>query len=157
MSFGHRAVLALIQRVSEASVSVAGERIAAIGPGILALIAVEPADGAAEVERMADRLTKFRLFGDDKGRMNLDIGAVGGELLLVPQFTLTADTDSGHRPSFSGCAPPEQARALLEELTERIQKTGQPVATGSFGADMSVALVNEGPATFSLHVKPARS
>lgn len=150
-------MLALIQRVSEASVSVGGERIAAIDQGVLALIAVEPGDGAAEVVRMADRLVKFRLFADVEGRMNLDIGAVRGGLLLVPQFTLAADTVSGNRPSFSGCAPPEQARALFDDLCLRIQILGQDVVSGRFGAEMQVALVNEGPVTFSIQVRPSRS
>jgi len=150
-------MLALIQRVSEASVSISAERIASIGPGVLALIAVERGDGPAEVERMADRLLKFRLFADGEGRMNLDIGSAKADLLLVPQFTLAADTDSGNRPSFSGSAPPDEARELFDALTRRIQSLGQAVATGRFGAEMQVALVNEGPVTFSIHVKLSRS
>jgi D-tyrosyl-tRNA(Tyr) deacylase len=150
-------MLALIQRVSEASVAGAGEKIAAIGEGVLALIAVERGDGAAEVARMADRLLKIRLFPDVEGRMNRDIGAVQGGLLLVPQFTLAADTASGNRPSFSGSAPPDQARALFDDLCLRIQNLGQDVATGQFGAEMQVALVNEGPVTFSIQVTPSRS
>jgi D-aminoacyl-tRNA deacylase len=149
-------MLALIQRVSEAGVTVAAERIASIGKGVLALIAVERGDDEPEVERMADRLLKFRLFNDAEGRMNLDIGAVQGELLLVPQFTLAADTRSGHRPSFSGSAPPERARALFNQLVRAIEARGQMVATGRFGADMQVALINDGPVTFWITVKPAR-
>jgi D-tyrosyl-tRNA(Tyr) deacylase len=99
---------------------------------------------------MAARLLRFRLFTDEAGRMNLDIGQAGGELLLIPQFTLAADTDSGHRPSFSGSAPPEQARAGFAALVETIADTGQRVATGRFGANMQVALVNDGPVTFQL-------
>lgn len=148
-------MLALIQRVSEASVSVAGQRIASIGTGVLALIAVEHDDTQPEAVRMADRLLKFRLFSDSQGRMNLNIGAVRGELLLVPQFTLAADTSNGHRPSFSGSAPPERARALFERLAGEIQGRGQAVATGRFGADMRVALVNDGPVTFWITVKPS--
>jgi len=150
-------MLALIQRVSEASVSVGGKRIAAIDAGVVALVAVERGDSQAEVERMADRLLKFRLFADAQGRMNLDIGAVQGGLLLVPQFTLAADTATGNRPSFSGSAPPEQARALFDELARTIHDLGQKVVTGRFGAEMQVALVNEGPVTFSIAVKPSRS
>jgi len=147
-------VIALLQRVAEASVSVGGERIAAIGRGILALVAVERGDSEAEAERMAERLTRFRLFADGQGRMNLDLVAAEAELLLVPQFTLAADTDSGHRPSFSGSAPPGEARRLFEALTDAVRKRGQAAATGRFGATMQVALVNDGPVTFSLRVTP---
>ena len=145
-------MIALLQRVTEASVSVADETIAAIGRGMLALVAVEKGDGAAEAERMAERLLRFRMFGDSEGRMNLDLGAAGGDLLLVPQFTLAADTDSGHRPSFSGSADPGVARALFDELCESVRHRGQKVATGRFGANMQVALVNDGPVTFQLRV-----
>jgi D-aminoacyl-tRNA deacylase len=148
-------MIALLQRVSEASVSVGGERIAAIGLGVLALVAVERGDGQLEVGRMAERLLRFRLFADGEGRMNLDIGAAGGELLLVPQFTLAADTDSGHRPSFSGSAPPQEARRLFDALFETVRAEGQAVASGRFGADMRVALVNEGPVTFWLRIAPS--
>lgn len=147
-------MIALLQRVTEASVSVDGQRIAAIGRGVLALVAVERGDGEAEVERMAERLVRFRLFADGRGRMNLDLAAAGAELLLVPQFTLAADTDSGHRPSFSGSAPPEAARRLFEALAAAVAKRGQAAATGRFGATMQVALVNDGPVTFSLRVTP---
>jgi D-tyrosyl-tRNA(Tyr) deacylase len=149
-------VIALLQRVTEASVAVDDERIAAIGRGVLALVAVERGDGEAEAERMAERLLRFRLFADGQGRMNLDLGAAGAELLLVPQFTLAADTDSGHRPSFSGSAPAEQARSVFDDFVVRIRDLGQPVSTGRFGADMQVALVNDGPVTFSLRVPPFR-
>jgi D-tyrosyl-tRNA(Tyr) deacylase len=150
-------MLALIQRVSEASVSVGGQRIAAIGPGMLALIGVERRDDRPVVERMAERLLRFRLFSDAKGRMNLDLTSVQGQLMLVPQFTLAADTDSGHRPGFSGSAPPDQARSLFDDLVRQIQSLGQDVATGQFGADMQVYLVNEGPVTFSITVRPSHS
>lgn len=148
-------MIALLQRVSEANVSVDGERIAQIGRGILTLVAVEHGDGGSEVGRMAERLLRFRLFADGEGRMNLDIGEAGGELLLVPQFTLAADTDSGHRPSFSGSAPPQAARRLFDALIETVRAQGQPVVSGRFGADMRVALVNEGPVTFWLRVMPS--
>ena len=146
-------MIALLQRVSEASVSVAGERIAAIGTGILALIAVERGDGAAEVSRMAERLLGFRLFPDQRGRMNLDLGAVGGGLLLVPQFTLAADTGSGNRPGFSGLAPPDEGRRRFDELAAELRRRGQDVEVGRFGAAMQVALINDGPVTFQLCVK----
>jgi D-tyrosyl-tRNA(Tyr) deacylase len=145
-----QSVIALIQRVGEASVSVAGARIAAIGAGMLVLVAVERGDAAADIERMAERLLHFRLFPDAAGRMNRNIGEVGGELLLVPQFTLAADTDSGHRPSFSGAAPPDAARAGFEALIDCLARHGMQAATGRFGADMQVALVNDGPVTFRL-------
>jgi D-tyrosyl-tRNA(Tyr) deacylase len=122
---------------------------------MLVLVAVEHGDDDARIERMADRLLHFRLFPDEQGRMNLNIGQARGELLLVPQFTLAADTDSGHRPSFSGSAPPEQARTGFATLTEAVRRTGQSVATGRFGADMQVALVNDGPVTFTLRTPPA--
>lgn len=147
-------MIALLQRVTDASVTVAGRRIAEIGPGLLALIAVERGDGSAEVERMAARLLAFRMFSDADGRMNLNIAAAGGQMLLVPQFTLAADTDSGHRPSFSGAAPPEEARRGFDELVAALERTGQTVATGQFGADMRVALCNDGPVTFRLRVAP---
>ena len=146
-------MISLIQKVSEASVTVAGERIAEIGRGLLALVAVEQGDGRKEVERMAERLLKFRLFPDASGRMNLDLVAAGGALLLVPQFTLAADTDSGHRPSFSGSAPPDEAHAMFELLAQTVRSMDHPVATGLFGAEMQVALVNEGPVTFQLRVR----
>jgi len=146
-------VIALLQRVVSASVSVSGREIAGIGRGILALVAVEPQDGDKEVERMAERVLTYRLFPDDKGRMNRDIADVGGELLLVPQFTLAADTDSGNRPSFSTAASPELGRLRFGELVEAVRRRGQGVATGEFGADMQVALVNDGPVTFILRVK----
>jgi D-aminoacyl-tRNA deacylase len=145
-------MIALLQRVSEASVHVSGRKIAGIGRGILVLLAVEPGDERSEVERMSERLLKFRLFGDETGRMNRDISQVGGELLLVPQFTLAADTASGHRPGFSGAAAPELGRQRFLELVATVRGTGQAVATGEFGADMQVALVNDGPVTFLLRV-----
>lgn len=145
-------MIALLQRVSEAAVAIDKQCIAAIRHGMLVLLAVERGDGASEVERMAERLLRFRLFPDAKGRMNLDIGAVGGELLLVPQFTLAADTDTGHRPSFSGSAAPDAAKALFDALVDAIVRRGQAVAVGQFGADMQVALVNDGPVTFQLRV-----
>jgi D-tyrosyl-tRNA(Tyr) deacylase len=149
-------MIALLQRVSEAKVSVDGHCIAAIGLGVLVLVAIEPADGSAEVERMAERLLRFRLFPDQAGRMNRDIQAVGGELLLVPQFTLAADTASGNRPGFSGSAPPDRARARFDALVAALAQRGQTVATGRFGANMQVALVNDGPVTFQLRVTGAQ-
>jgi D-tyrosyl-tRNA(Tyr) deacylase len=148
-------VIALLQRVTEAAVSVAGRQIAAIGPGMLVLLAVEPADDTAVVERMADRLLAYRLFADQDGRMNLNLAAVAGELLLVPQFTLAADTDSGNRPSFSSAAEPALGRQRCDDLVAALGRRGQTVASGRFGADMQVALVNDGPVTFLLRVPHA--
>lgn len=148
-----RGVIALLQRVSSASVSVSGREIARIGQGILALVAVEPNDGDKEVGRMAERIVTYRLFSDESGRMNRDLSDIGGELLLVPQFTLAADTSSGNRPGFSTAASPELGRRRFGELVESVRKRGQRVATGEFGADMQVALVNDGPVTFLLRVR----
>lgn len=146
-------MIALLQRVSQASVSVSGREIAAIGRGILVLLAVEPTDAEREVERMSERILKYRIFPDENGRMNRDISAVGGDLLVVPQFTLAADTDAGHRPSFSSAAAPELGRRRFGELIDALRRRGQAVATGEFGAEMQVALVNDGPVTFMLRVR----
>lgn len=143
-------MIALIQRVTEARVVVAGEVVGAIGRGLLALVAVEPEDSEARAERLLERVLGYRVFPDDEGRMNLGLAAVGGGLLLVPQFTLAADTRKGMRPSFSSAAPPEEGRRLFGHLVERARAAHAPVATGRFGADMQVALVNDGPVTFWL-------
>ena len=143
-------MIALIQRVSKASVAVAGERIGAIGPGLLALVAVRPADDEPAADRLLARLLGYRVFGDAEGRMNLSLADTGGGLLLVPQFTLAADTRKGTRPGFSTAAPPEQARRLFDFLCQRARAAHPDVATGRFGADMQVSLVNDGPVTFWL-------
>ncbi len=143
-------MIALIQRVSSASVAVAGERIGAIGPGLLALVAVRPADDEPAADRLLARLLGYRVFGDAEGRMNLSLADTGGGLLLVPQFTLAADTRKGTRPGFSTAAPPEQARRLFDVLCQRARAAHPDVATGRFGADMQVSLVNDGPVTFWL-------
>lgn len=144
-------MLALIQRVTEAAVEVDGARVGAIGTGLLALVAVEPGDGEAEVARMAARLLGYRVFDDRQGRMNRSLADIGGGLLLVSQFTLAADTRSGMRPGFSTAAPPAAAERIFGELVERCRKTHPPgVETGRFGAHMSVHLVNHGPVTFLL-------
>ena len=143
-------MIALIQRVSSASVAVAGERIGAIGPGLLALVAVRPADDEPAADRLLARLLGYRVFGDAEGRMNLSLADTGGGLLLVPQFTLAADTRKGTRPGFSTAAPPEQARRLFDFLCQRARAAHPDVATGRFGADMQVSLVNDGPVTFWL-------
>jgi len=146
-------LIALIQRVSNAAVHVGGEQIGAIGQGILALVGVERGDGPAEAARLADRVLAYRIFGDAQGKMNLSLKDIGGELLAVPQFTLAADTQSGLRPSFSSAAAPAEGELLFIRFAEKAAETVH-VATGRFGADMKVSLVNEGPVTFWLQVKP---
>ena len=144
-------MLALIQRVTEASVRVEGEVVGAIGPGLLALVGVEPDDGDVQVARMADRLLGYRVFPDEAGRMNRGLGHTGGGLLLVSQFTLAADTRSGMRPGFSTAAAPELAEPLFSRLVETCrQKHTGGVETGRFGAHMVISLVNDGPVTFLL-------
>jgi D-tyrosyl-tRNA(Tyr) deacylase len=144
-------MLALIQRVTKARVTVAGETVGAIGPGLLALIGVEPGDGPAQVAKLGDRLLRYRVFQDPDGKMNLSLEDTGGGLLLVSQFTLAADTRSGLRPSFSTAAPPAEAEHIFGELVDYCrQHHRKPVETGRFGANMQVALVNDGPVTFLL-------
>jgi D-aminoacyl-tRNA deacylase len=143
-------MIALIQRVAEARVVVAGEVVGAIGCGLLAFVAVEPGDTAASAERLLERVLGYRVFPDADGRMNLSVRDVGGGLLLVSQFTLAADTRKGMRPSFSSAATPEEGRRLFDHLVVRARAVHPQVATGRFGADMQVALVNDGPVTFWL-------
>lgn len=143
-------MIALIQRVRQAAVHVDGERVGAIEVGLLALVAVQPGDGEANLQRMADRLLGYRVFPDEADRMNLSLRDCAGGLLLVPQFTLAADTRKGMRPSFTSAAPPEKGRADFQRLVEILQARHQPVATGRFGANMQVSLVNDGPVTFWL-------
>ena len=143
-------MIALIQRVRRASVEVDGELVGAIGPGLLALACVQPGDSPARIAKMADRLAAYRGFADAGGRMNLGLKDHGGGLLLVSQFTLGADTRSGLRASFSTAAPPQEARAGFEALVAACRERLPVVETGRFGADMQVALVNDGPVTFWL-------
>ncbi len=147
-------MIGLLQRVSEASVEVGGKCVAAIGPGLLVLVGVERGDGPGQVKRLAERLVAFRIFDDEAGRMNLDVREAGGALLLVPQFTLAADTAKGNRPGFSRAAEPARGEALFGELVEAVRAAGVPVAAGVFGATMRVGLCNEGPATFWLQAVP---
>lgn len=146
-------MIGLIQRVAEASVRVDGEVVGAIGPGLLALLAVEPGDTEDIGRKLIDRIVAYRVFGDADGRMNLSLGDTGGSLLLVSQFTLAADTRKGLRPSFTSAAPPELGRLLFERAVA-YAGTVLPgkVATGRFGAEMKVALVNDGPVTFWLQI-----
>jgi D-tyrosyl-tRNA(Tyr) deacylase len=143
-------VRALIQRVSEARVSVEGAVIGEIGPGLLVLVCAMAGDTEAEAERLAAKLAKLRIFRDDAGRMNRALPESGGAALVVSQFTLAADTARGNRPGFSAAAPPEEGRRLYEYFAAQLQAQGVAVATGRFGADMAVALVNDGPVTIWL-------
>jgi len=144
-------LLALIQRVTQARVDVDGETVGRIGPGLLPLVGVEPADGDAQVARMAERLLRYRVFADEQGRMNRSLADTGGGLLLVSQFTLAADTSSGLRPGFSTAAAPAEAERIFAELVASCRQRHAPgVETGRFGAHMVVSLVNDGPVTFLL-------
>jgi D-aminoacyl-tRNA deacylase len=141
---------ALIQRVRGARVEVAGEVVGAIDQGLLALVGVEPQDTPASVEKILHKLLNYRVFSDAAGKMNLSLSDVGGGLLLVSQFTLAADTKSGLRPSFSSAAPPALGAELFDLLVTQARAKHSQVATGRFGADMQVHLVNDGPVTFLL-------
>lgn len=144
-------MLTLIQRVTQASVSVEGQTIGAIGPGLLALVAIEPGDTEAHLSRMAERLLGYRVFSDEAGRMNRSLADTAGGLLLVSQFTLAADTRSGMRPSFTAAAPPAEAERGYNRFVEICRFRHPPgVETGRFGAHMVVSLINDGPVTFLL-------
>jgi D-aminoacyl-tRNA deacylase len=143
-------LIALLQRVTEAAVAVAGKPVASIGRGLLVLVAVRPADDDGNAQRLADRLLKYRVFSDEGGKMNLNLQQIAGDLLLVPQFTLAADTRHGLRPGFSSAAPPEQGKRLFELLVITAQAHHSKVASGVFGAHMQVSLTNDGPVTFWL-------
>lgn len=143
-------MIGLIQRVGEARVEVDGETVGAIGGGLLALVAVQPADGEAQAQRLLDRLLGYRVFADAEGRMNRSLTDTGGGLLLVSQFTLAADTRSGMRPGFSSAAAPEQAQRWFDRLVELARLRHPALETGRFGAHMRIHLVNDGPVTFWL-------
>lgn len=143
-------MIGLIQRVAGASVNIGGRTVGEIGRGTLALVGVRRGDDRAAADRLLERLLAYRIFPDAEGRMNLSLQAAGGGLLLVPQFTLAADTHKGTRAGFSTAAAPEEARQLFAYLLERARSAHSPVAAGDFGADMQVALVNDGPVTFWL-------
>lgn len=147
-------MIGLLQRVSEAQVTVDRQEIARIAAGLVVLLAVEPSDSEIEADRLLDRLTRYRVFPDPQGRMNLSLADTGGSLLLVPQFTLAADTRKGLRPSFTGAADPESGRALFEIAVRRARHLlgTERVAAGEFGANMQVSLTNDGPVTFWLQV-----
>ncbi|MDE2051552.1 MAG: D-tyrosyl-tRNA(Tyr) deacylase [Gammaproteobacteria bacterium] len=143
-------MIGLVQRVSRASVCTGGRPLGEIGPGMLALIGVRPQDDHAAADRLLERLLTYRIFPDAQGRMNLSLQAAAGGLLLVPQFTLAADTHKGTRPGFSTAAASETARELFAYLLEQAMSAHSPVAAGEFGAHMQVELVNDGPVTFWL-------
>jgi D-tyrosyl-tRNA(Tyr) deacylase len=147
-------VIALIQRVSEARVLVDGAAVGAIRAGILALIGVEKGDGEPQARRLLERVLGYRIFADAEGRMNRSLADVAGGLLLVPQFTLAADTHKGTRPGFSSAAPPDEGQRLFDFFVSVARASHPGVETGRFGADMKVHLVNDGPVTFWLQVKP---
>ena len=143
-------MIALIQRVSQAKVVVENQCVAQIKQGILALIGVEKADAEAQAKRLLERILGYRIFADQDGKMNLGLQDINGGLLLVPQFTLAADTRKGMRPSFSSAAPPEQGQQLFDYLVAQAKQQHHEVETGCFGADMHVSLTNDGPVTFWL-------
>ena len=152
-------MIALLQRVSEASVLVndelAGKKVVgSIGSGILSLIGVEKGDTEAQVDRLLERILSYRMFPDQDGKMNLDIRQSQGQLLLVPQFTLAANTNKGNRASFASAAAPDEGRRLFDHLLSQARASLGNCETGSFGAHMHVQLVNDGPVTFWLQVKP---
>lgn len=141
---------ALLQRVSQARVEVAGQVVGAIEQGLLVLVGVEPQDNRASADKLLQKLLNYRVFSDAAGKMNLSLREVGGGLLLVSQFTLVADTNSGLRPSFSSAAPPALGAQLFDYLLSQAQLAHPVVACGEFGADMQVHLINDGPVTFLL-------
>ncbi len=148
-------MIALLQRVSRAAVTVEDQEVARIGPGLLVFLGVERGDGPAQCRRMMERILGYRIFPDDSGRMNLSLLDAGGGLLLVPQFTLAADTRKGSRPSFTPAAVPGEGARLFRECVALARRHLDEVPTGRFGAHMEVALVNDGPVTFTLRVPPA--
>ncbi len=141
---------ALLQRVSEASVEVGDERIAEIGTGLLALVAAGAGDSDQDARRLAEKIARLRIFGDEQGRMNRSVIDVAGSVLCVSQFTLYADVTRGNRPGFTGAAPPEQGRVLVDAVADHLRLAGLEVKTGRFGAHMRVSLVNDGPVTIWL-------
>lgn len=143
-------MLALLQRVTQASVEVAGEETGAIGPGLLVFLGIEKDDTRDHADRLLHKLLAYRVFPDEAGRMNRSLADTGGGLLLVSQFTLAADTNKGLRPSFSSAKPPDEAETLYDYMLAEAHKRHPDVAAGRFGADMQVALVNDGPVTFLL-------
>lgn len=148
-------MIGLLQRVTQARVEVDGASVGAIGPGLMVLVCAERGDGEAESDRLLERLLGYRVFGDAEGKMNLSLRDVHGGLLLVPQFTLAADTHKGMRPSFTPAAAPAEGERLFDYLVARARAAYPAVETGKFGAHMQVSLVNDGPVTIWLRVEPA--
>lgn len=153
-------MISLLQRVQQAHVTIKGHTVGRIGPGLLVLLCAEKGDTEAEAERLLAKMLKLRIFSDDAGKMNrsvqdLDGQGTPGGLLIVSQFTLAADTQTGTRPSFTRAAPPDEGRRLYEAFVARAQAAHPQVATGQFGADMQVHLVNDGPVTVPLRIAPA--
>jgi D-tyrosyl-tRNA(Tyr) deacylase len=146
-------VIALVQRVREARVEVAGRVTGAIGPGLLVFVCAEPTDTEATAAKLVDKLVKLRIFADEAGKMNRSVQDVGGALLVVSQFTLAADVSGGNRPSFTGAAPPVLGRALYERVLALVAERLGAVQAGEFGADMQVHLVNDGPVTIPITVR----
>lgn len=145
-------MIALLQRVSQASVKVDSEVVGEIEHGLLVLLAIEPDDNQEKVERMADKVSKYRIFEDENGKMNLNVGQVNGDILVVSQFTLAADTSRGLRPSFSNAAAPDFSNSMYQDFCQKLREKGFKVPTGIFGADMKVSLTNDGPVTISLNL-----
>ncbi|MDG4595994.1 MAG: D-aminoacyl-tRNA deacylase [Candidatus Contendobacter sp.] len=147
-------MIGLLQRVTEARVEVGGDLVGEIGPGLLVLVGVERGDGEREADRLLERLLGYRVFADAEGKMNLSVREIGGGLLLVPQFTLAADTGKGLRPSFTPAASPAEGERRFGYLVEQARRRHTLVATGQFGAHMRVSLTNDGPVTFWLRAPP---
>ena len=147
-------MMALLQRVCQARVEVAGTVVGEIGPGLLALVCAEQGDGEAEADKLLAKLLKLRVFSDAAGKMNRSVQDVGGGLLIVSQFTLAADTSGGNRPSFTQAAPAAEGQRLYDYVVEQVQKMHPNVATGVFAADMQVHLINDGPVTIPLRIAP---
>ena len=145
-------MIALLQRVTHASVTVENKIIGEINQGILLFIGVEKQDNEQKADRLCERFLAYRVFSDEQDKMNLSVRDIGGDVLLVPQFTLAADTRKGNRPSFSSAAPPQAGEQLFDYLVDRTRQQHDQVATGQFGADMKVEIVNDGPVTFWLQV-----
>ncbi len=145
-------MIALIQRVTRASVTVDEKVIGEIAKGLLVLLAIEPNDNEEKAKRLAQRVAGYRVFNDENGKMNLNVKQVGGDLLVVSQFTLAADTNSGMRPSFTSAAKPEFSNQLYQYFTEQLRQKGFKAPTGEFAADMKVELLNDGPVTFTLTI-----
>ncbi len=150
-------MVGLLQRVTQARVEVDGETIGAIDTGLLVLVGVQRGDSETEADRLLERLLGYRVFPDDEGKMNRDLRTVHGGLLLVPQFTLAADTRKGTRASFTSAAPPDQGELLFDHLVATAVATHTRVASGRFGANMLVSLTNDGPVTFWLEVPPGHA